>query len=313
MKKIIPIFLVFVVVLGGCNAHKKLSTSNEKEIMKNKEAIKAFYEKALTTNSETRPTKVLTPLLASGYRSSSSVDSKGAEKLMGQLEFFWKIIPDLKWIPQEIMNEGDTYIVRSIATGTPNGDFMGLPTDGTKAFRIMTIDVHKMKDGQFVSTHHVEDWATAMKQLKANTGGGSSDNKADETMKVATGFMDAMGKGDMEKMTSLMHEDMVWQNEGDKSMPWIGPWKGKKAILEEFLPAFGENFKTMKWEPNDALSSGDTAAFFGRMIGLLNKSNEKTKEFTYALRVKVKDGKVILWNWFEDSFEVSRAYHGTKN
>ncbi len=294
-----------MVALVGCNTHKKISTEKSKEVMTNKEAIMAFYEKALTVNGETRPTKVLSPLMAEGYTSSSSVDAKSAEQLMGQLEFFWKLIPDLKWEPQEVMNDGDKYIVRSLATGTPNGDFMGLPTDGTKSFKIMSIDIHKMKDGKFLSTQHIEDWATAMKQLKPK----QSSNQSKETMEVAIAFMDAMGKGEMEKMMDLMHEDMVWQNEGDKAMPWIGPWNGKKAILEEFMPVFGANFKTIKWEPNDALSNGDTAAFFGQMIGLLTKSNQETKEFTYALRVKVKDGKVILWNWFEDSFEVSKTYH----
>lgn len=134
--------------------------------MNNREAVAAFYNKALTVNTETRPTSVLSPLLAEGYQSSGSVESKGAEQLMGQLEFFWKLIPDLKWEPQEIVNDGDVYVVRSIATGTPNGNFMGLPTDGTKSFKIMTMDMHTMKDGKFVSTHHIEDWGTAMKQLK---------------------------------------------------------------------------------------------------------------------------------------------------
>ena len=46
------------------------------------------------------------------------------------------------------------------------------------------------------------------------------------------------------------------------------------------------------------------------MIGLLTKSGKETTEVNYALRVKVKDGKVILWNWFEDSYAVSNAYHG---
>lgn len=314
MKKIILFFgLISTLILLGCDTQKKLSATNSKEIMKNKEAINAFYNKALTINNETRPTTVLTPLMAPGYQSSSSSGSKNAQQLMGQLEFFWKLIPDLKWEPQEIMNEGDTYIVRSVASGTPNGDFMGLPTDGTKAFKIMTIDVHKMKDGKFVNTHHVEDWATAMGQLKPKMeGGGSSDKEADETMSVAMGFMDAMTKGEMEKMMGFMHEDMVWQNGGDKSLPWIGVWKSKKVILETFMPTFGANFKTMKWESEDAISGGDTAAFFGQMAGLLTKSNQKTDDFTWALRVKVKDGKVILWNWFEDSFEVSQAYHGKK-
>jgi len=118
-------------------------------------------------NTETRPTTVLTPLLADGYESSGSVESKNAEQLMQQLEFFWKIIPDLKWESQQIVNEGNVYVVRSIASGTPNGDFMGVSTDGTKSFKIMTIDVHTMKDGMFVNTHHVEDWPTALKQLKS--------------------------------------------------------------------------------------------------------------------------------------------------
>lgn len=135
--------------------------------MTNKEIISAFYNKALTVNTETRPTAVLSPLFAEGYKSYSSSDFKTPEMLIGQVEFFWKLIPDLKWEPQEIFNEGDKYIVRSIATGTPNGDFMGMPTDGTKSFQIMTIDIHRIQDGKIQSTHHVEDWATAMKQLKS--------------------------------------------------------------------------------------------------------------------------------------------------
>ena len=129
------------------------------------------------------------------------------------------------------------------------------------------------------------------------------------TMDIALKFMDAMGKGEMEVMMNLMHEDMVWQNAGDPNVPWIGPWKGKKIILEDFLPKFGSGFKTIKWEPNDGFASGDTAAFFGQMVGEVTHSGNKTNEFTYALRVKVKDEQVILWNWFEDSFEISRAYN----
>jgi len=130
-----------------------------------------------------------------------------------------------------------------------------------------------------------------------------------KTLDIANAFMGAMGKGDMETMKNLMHEDMVWQNAGDRSLPWIGPWNGKKAILEEFLPVFGKNFVTKKWEPTDAFASGNTAAYFGQMVGLLSKSNQETREFTYALRVKVEDNKIILWNWFEDSYEVSKAFH----
>jgi len=304
MRHFAIIILALMVVLGGCKTQQNLSTANSKEIMKNKEAINAFYGKALTVNSQTRPTAVLTPLLAAGYKSTGSIPAKAknAEQLIGQLEFFWKLIPDLKWEPQEIMNDGDTYIVRSRATGSPKGDFMGMPTDGSKSFDIMTIDVHKMKDGKFLSTHHVEDWAVGMGQLK---GGGKKQTAAD----IANAFMGAMGKGDMEAMMALMHDDMVWQNAGDKAIPWMGPWNGKQAILENYFPNFMKGFETVKWVPDDTVTTDDTAAFFGQMIGKLTNSGQTTDEFTYALRVKIKDGKIILWNWFEDSLEVSRAFH----
>ena len=81
------------------------------------------------------------------------------------LGYFWKLIPDLKWEIQEILQDGNKFVVRSIGTGTPNGDFMGLPTDGTKSFKIMTIDIHQVEDNVIKNIYHVEDWATAMGQL----------------------------------------------------------------------------------------------------------------------------------------------------
>jgi predicted ester cyclase len=135
--------------------------------MTNREALNAFYNKALTLNTETTPEKVLTEILADNFVSKGSVENKIKEQLIGQLGFFWKLIPDLKWEPQEILNEGNKYIVRSLASGTPNGDFMGLPTDGTKSFSIMTIDIHTIIDGKVIEVHHLEDWGTAIKQLKS--------------------------------------------------------------------------------------------------------------------------------------------------
>lgn len=133
---------------------------------KNRDALIAFYRKALTVNTETTPTAVLTEVLADDFISYGSVESKGKPQLIGQVEFFWKLIPDLKWEPQDIANDGNKYVVRSLVSGTPNGDFMGTPTDGTKSFKIMSIDFHTVIDGKLTSVHHLEDWGTAMKQLK---------------------------------------------------------------------------------------------------------------------------------------------------
>jgi len=52
--------------------------------------------------------------------------------------------------------------------------------------------------------------------MNQNNKNDSLDKQSKETMDVAMKYMDAMGKGDMETMVSLMDEDMVWQNEGDR-------------------------------------------------------------------------------------------------
>jgi len=44
--------------------------------------------------------------------------------------------------------------------------------------------------------------------------------------------------------------------------------------------------------------------------GVTTRSGQETGEFTFALRAKAHDGQVVLWNWLEDSFALSQAYHG---
>jgi ketosteroid isomerase-like protein len=136
-----------------------------------------------------------------------------------------------------------------------------------------------------------------------------NDDESQATLDVVMGLMGAMGSGDMDAMNALMADDMVWHNEGDPSVPWIGPWDGKEEIIG-FLGVFGENFQTTKWENTDVLASGDTVAVFGNMNGITTASGKEIGDFTFALRAKVRDGQVVLWNWFEDSFAVSKAYHG---
>lgn len=137
----------------------------------------------------------------------------------------------------------------------------------------------------------------------------SMDAESQATYDTVMAFMGAMGGGDMKTMADLMADDMVWKNEGDPTIPWIGPWEGKEAIFG-FLKTFSENFKTTKWENTDAFAHGDTVAIFGDMNGVTTKSGKEIGDFTFALRAKVSGGKVVLWNWFEDSFAVSQAYHG---
>jgi predicted ester cyclase len=105
--------------------------------------------------------------LSADFKSVNGQEVKTKEVLARQIEFFWKLIPDLRWEPQDVIVSGEKVVVRSVATGSPKGDFMGVSLDGVSSFKIDTIDIHVVRGGRIAEVFHLEDWATAMKQLKA--------------------------------------------------------------------------------------------------------------------------------------------------
>jgi ketosteroid isomerase-like protein len=163
-----------------------------------------------------------------------------------------------------------------------------------------------MKNRTLVST--IFSVLLAMSLLQTATAQ-EMDKQSQASFDTVMAFMGAMGGGDMDAMSSLMADDMTWHNEGDKSLPWIGTWEGKDTIFK-FLGVFSSNLKTTLWENTDAFASGDTVAVFGKMNGVTTNSGKETGEFTFALRAKVRDGQVVLWHWFEDTYAISQAYHG---
>lgn len=131
-----------------------------------KQIVRPFYTQCLTVNPDTHVAEKMGQILADNFQSKGSTEAKSKAQLIGQIQFFWKLIPDLKWEIQEMIAEGNQVVVRSLASGTPNGNFMGVQTDGTKSFKTMTIDIHTVENGQVVEVHHLEDWATAIKQVQ---------------------------------------------------------------------------------------------------------------------------------------------------
>jgi ketosteroid isomerase-like protein len=79
---------------------------------------------------------------------------------------FAKSIPDMKFDIKEVLIAGDRVIVRGEVTGTPAGDLFGVSHTG-KSFRIMAIDIQTIRDGKISQTYHLENWLSALGQLRA--------------------------------------------------------------------------------------------------------------------------------------------------
>ena len=91
--------------------------------------------------------------------------NKTSEQFIGQVSgFFAKLMPDLNWEVQEMIQQDQKVVVRSRATATPQGPLFGVDGKG-KSFDILTIDIHTLENGKIVSSYHLEDWAGALQQL----------------------------------------------------------------------------------------------------------------------------------------------------
>jgi predicted ester cyclase len=89
----------------------------------------------------------------------------GVSDLIGRWKNTAKTVPDLSWSIRDVMVSGNKIIVRGEARGTPVDTFRGLAPTG-RSFRIMSIDIHTVRDGKIAQTYHIENWEGALRQLK---------------------------------------------------------------------------------------------------------------------------------------------------
>ena len=115
--------------------------------------MKTLQEQILTTDYES----------CWGYLPGECWGRDASIKVVGG---FAKSIPDMKFEIKEVLVAGERVIVRGEVTGTPAGDLFGVPHSG-KSFRIMAIDIQTVRDGKIARAYHLENWLSALGQLRA--------------------------------------------------------------------------------------------------------------------------------------------------
>jgi ketosteroid isomerase-like protein len=115
--------------------------------------VKAIQEQVLTADYES----------CSGYLPG---ECWGRDTSIKVVSNFANSIPDMKFDIKEVFVAGDRVIVRGEVTGAPAGELFGVPHTG-KSFRIMAIDIQTVRDGKIARTFHMENWLSALGQLRA--------------------------------------------------------------------------------------------------------------------------------------------------
>jgi ketosteroid isomerase-like protein len=115
--------------------------------------VRAIQEQVLTADYES----------CSGYLPG---ECWGRETSIKVVSNFANSIPDMKFDIKEVLVASDRVVVRGEVSGTPAGELFGVPHTG-KSFRIMAIDIQTIRDGKIAQTFHMENWLSALGQLRA--------------------------------------------------------------------------------------------------------------------------------------------------
>lgn len=115
--------------------------------------VKAIQERVLTEDYES----------SAGYLPG---ETWGRDTSIKVVSNFASTIPDMKFDIKEVLVAGDRVVVRGEVSGTPAGELFGVPHSG-KSFRIMAVDIQTIRDGRICRTFHMENWLSAVGQLRA--------------------------------------------------------------------------------------------------------------------------------------------------
>jgi rhodanese-related sulfurtransferase/predicted ester cyclase len=81
-------------------------------------------------------------------------------------ESFFKAFPDLVWVNEEMVAEGEYVMARSTWTGTHRGEFLGIPPTH-RAVKVAAWTIDHVVDGKFVDSRILVDALSLLQQLGA--------------------------------------------------------------------------------------------------------------------------------------------------
>jgi len=132
------------------------------------ETVRAFYSDILTDPAGSTAERYYELFSPDVVSVPTPPGGEGAQGMLNTVAFLGQVVPNLTWIPEEIIETGDNrFVVRGLAKGTPVGPFLGVDPATGKSFEIMSIDIVTVRDRQITHIYHLEDWTGAISQLGA--------------------------------------------------------------------------------------------------------------------------------------------------
>ncbi|WP_306350063.1 nuclear transport factor 2 family protein [Flavobacterium sp. '19STA2R22 D10 B1'] len=117
---------------------------------------------------------------------------------------------------------------------------------------------------------------------------------------------------DVSSFPTYLSSDVVYisLNENDDPLRKIMVWAGRHEGIEEFIKystIISENMMFNKFEVEYVFGEGEDVAVFGN-IEIESKNLNQKAHSPFAIRIKVQNGKINHFQFFEDTYETASTY-----
>jgi uncharacterized protein len=117
---------------------------------------------------------------------------------------------------------------------------------------------------------------------------------------------EAVGRGDIPTLLSLLTDDVEWTLQGPCVIPFAGTRRGRAGVAE-FFSRVGENLEFELFEPREFVVQGDTVAVLGYERSLI-KPTGRALEQEWVHVYTLRDGEIAKFQAFEDTAALVVAF-----
>ena len=124
-----------------------------------------------------------------------------------------------------------------------------------------------------------------------------------DTRATVRELYDAYGRRDFDRVAALIHDDIDWviyQPVG--VFPFAGARSGRTAVLQA-LRGIAEQYTLQSYVPEIMIVDGERAAVLSD-VSFIQRATNRTLRFRIANFLRIKDGRVIEFREFANSFDV---------
>ena len=126
------------------------------------------------------------------------------------------------------------------------------------------------------------------------------------SIEVVKQVYDAFDQGDMDRVLSLMSDDVQWDHRGPPPTPINHLYTGKEGVAQ-FFELFFATQEILDFQVHEFFESGNRVVALG-FYSFRVKETGKTWETEYAAKWTVDDGLITSWRPVQDFTAEAIAY-----